>query len=122
MALKKSNKDPRFTNCVNVQEKIDVVEREMKEVCAEILRLEERRSQLRNEVASLRLYPFKPGDIVMCLVASGRHREEKKCVIEVEDGLVYVRPFKNGTEELSGRHFSVLPVSGSNYTSVFKKV
>lgn len=121
MGLKKSDKCKLYEGCINPQEKIDVLEKKIGEVCLEISHLESKKKELRNELAAVRILPFKPGDKVMCEVTSGRRREAKKCVIEIEDGIVYVRPFLKDTDELSGRHFSVIAPNG-NYSTVFKKV
>lgn len=122
MALKKKERTTPINNVGEEREAhIERLKKELNNLYKEGQKIDQQKVEIRNQIASLRILPFKQGDIVMCVIASGRRREEKKCVIEIEDGCVFVRPFKNGTEELSGRHFSV-SVIGNDYTSVFKKV
>lgn len=73
------------------------------------------------EMAEIRLAPFKVGQDVMCEVSSGRTRKVQKCKIEIENGSVYVRPYKNDGE-LSNRHFNFTPVGDKTYADYFKEV
>lgn len=123
MALKKSTKTSPIHNAQEEREtRIAQLRKELSDLTMEADRIDREKVKVRNHIAAIQLFPFKAGDIVLCEITSGRRREEKKCVIEVEDGIVYVRPYKNGTEELSGRHFSVTLIAGQSYTTVFKKV
>lgn len=90
------------------------------EIAEEIARLHDEQIQCKNEMAEIRMSPFKIGDDVMCEVSAGRTRKLQKCVIEVEEGIIYVRPYKSDGE-LSNRHFMIFPVNG-NYSDYFKKV
>ena len=91
------------------------------EITEEITRLHDEQTKCRNEMAEIRMSPFKIGDDVMCEVSAGRTKKLQKCVIEVEDGIIYVRPYKNDGE-LSNRNFVILPAFGKTYADYFKKV
>lgn len=122
MALKKKERTTPINNVGEEREaRIERLRKELDNLYKEGQKIDQQKVDVRNQIAALRILPFKSGDTVLCSITSGRRREEKKCVIEIEDGCVYVRPFKNGTEELSGRHFSV-SVIGNDYSIVFKKV
>lgn len=104
-----------------VQEKFVSLMNRVSEIDTEIYKLQEEKIQCQTEMAEIKLAPFKVGDEVLCEVSSGRTKKEQKCVIEVEDGIIYVRPYKSDGE-LSGRHFSVTPLGDKTYSDFFKKV
>lgn len=89
------------------------------EIDAEVFKLTEEKTKCQTEMAEIKIKPFKIGDEVLCEVSAGRSKKVQKCVIEIEDGLIYVRPYKNDGE-LSGRHFNVPPEV--DYQTFFKKV
>lgn len=79
--------------------------------------------QIRNlkaEQTALRLLPYKIGDKVWCNIQQGKTKKETICVIEIDDGVVYVRPYKKDGQ-LSDRRFSVWEF-GSTYAEQFRKV
>ena len=53
-------------------------------------------------------------------IPSGRSTKEQKCLLECENGTLYLRPV-NKDGELSGRHFSCTPVN-KEYSEVLKRV
>ena len=89
------------------------------EIDAEVFNMQEEKIKCQTEIAEIKIMPFKVGDEVMCEVPAGRTKKVQKCIIEVEDGMIYVRPYKNDGE-LSNRHFNVLPEV--DYQKFFKKV
>lgn len=89
------------------------------EIDAEVFKLREEKVKCQTKMAEIKIMPFKVGDEVMCEVSAGRTKKVQKCVIEVEDGMIYVRPYKNDGE-LSNRHFNVPPEV--DYQKFFKKV
>ena len=89
------------------------------EIDAEVFKLQEEKIKCQTEMAEIKIKPFKVGDEVMCEVSAGRTKKVQKCVIEVEDGMIYVRPYKNDGE-LSNRHFNIPPEV--DYQKFFKKV
>lgn len=89
------------------------------EIDAEVFKLQEEKIQCQTEMVEIKIKPFKVGDEVMCEVSAGRSKKVQKCVIEVEDGQLFVRPYKNDGE-LSNRHFYVSPEV--DYATFFKKV
>lgn len=89
------------------------------EIDAEVFKLQEEKIKCQTEIAEIKIMPFKVGDEVMCEVSAGRTKKVQKCIIEVEDGMIYVRPYKNDGE-LSNRHFNVPPEV--DYQKFFKKV
>ena len=89
------------------------------EIDSQVFKLQEEKIKCQTEMAEIKIKPFKVGDEVLCEVSSGRTKKEQKCVIEVENGIIYVRPYKN-YGELSNRHFNVPPEV--DYQKFFKKV
>lgn len=89
------------------------------EIDAEVFKLQEEKIKCQTEMAEIKIKPFKVGDEVMCEVSAGRTKKVQKCVIEVEDGLLYVRPFKNDGS-LSDRHFKKVSAE-TDYQTYFKK-
>lgn len=88
---------------------------------ADIIRLQEQKIVLQKELLEIDIKPFKIGDYALVKIPSGRNVKEQKCLLECESGILYVRPIKeNG--ELSGRHFSVVPVAGHKYSEYLKEV
>ena len=70
------------------------------EIDAEVFKLQEEKIKCQTEMAEIKIKPFKVGDEVMCEVSAGRTKKVQKCVIEVEDGMIYVRPYKLTREVL----------------------
>ena len=116
MALKKANK----SNSKNVGRK-EEIKNLLKEVEVKISNLNAERTALQEEALSIDIAPFKIGDYALAEVSSGRSKKWQKCLLECESGYLYVRPVKEDGE-LSGRHFSLIPVSGHKYSEYLKEV
>ncbi len=104
-----------------VQERFLSLMNKVTDIDAEIYKLQLEKVKCQTEMAEIKLAPFSIGDEVMCEVSAGRTRKVQKCVIEVEEGIIYVRPYKNDGE-LSNRHFSITPIGDKTYADYFKKV
>ena len=78
-------------------------------------------SSLQSEKLSLEIAPFKVGDYCMAEVRAGKFLKVRKCLIENERGILYLRPVNNNGE-LSGRHFSLTPIPGKTYSDYLKPV
>ena len=102
-------------------------EKRIYELRATISRLDIEISTLRREKAfkeiellELEIKPFKIGGYALVEVPCGKTKKWQKCLLEHEHGVLYARPVKeNG--ELSGRHFSIIPVT-KPYSEVLKEV
>lgn len=82
--------------------------------------LEGQKKAVKDKILSLEIAPFKIGDYVIATVPSGRTAKEQKCLLECEQGILYLRPVtKSG--ELSGRRFSFTPIKQS-YQEYLKPV
>ncbi len=57
----------------------------------------------------------------MAEVRAGKFLKVRKCLIENERGILYLRPVNNNGE-LSGRHFSLTPIPGKSYSDYLKPV
>lgn len=75
---------------------------------------------LKEEQTALRLLPFKVGDKVWCNVQQGKNKKETICVIEIDNNIVYARPYKKDGQ-LSDRRFSVWEINGT-FAEQFRKV
>lgn len=91
------------------------------EIDEEIEKLRCEKEQAQKEMLEIRIAPYKVGDYVMCELTSGRSRKWQKCLIEIENGCLYLRPIKNDGE-LSNRHFSFAPVPPKTFFDYFKEV
>ncbi len=87
----------------------------------DIARLRQQETFLSAQLLNLRISPFKVGDYCMAEVNAGKTKKVQKCLLENEGGTLYLRPVKNDGE-LSGRHFSLVPVSGKTYSDYLKPV
>lgn len=83
--------------------------------------LESKREELEKDLLELRIKPFKVGDYCMAEVRAGKFLKVRKCLIENERGILYLRPVNNNGE-LSGRHFSLTPVGDKTYADFLKEV
>ena len=83
--------------------------------------LESKRKDLEKDLLELRIKPFKVGEYVIAEVNSGRTKKEQTCLLECENGCLYLRPLKPDGE-LSGRHFSLFPVPGKTYSDYLRKL
>lgn len=93
---------PNEEQIVALKKEIDTMEFQMHLLREEI-------TAKRNEVLSLQIAPFKIGDYVLAVVSSGRTPKEQKCLLECDNGTLYLRPVtKYG--KLSGRRFSYYPI------------
>lgn len=88
---------------------------------ADISRLYAQKKALEKDLLELEIAPFKIGDYALVKVPSGKSHKEQKCLLECgEYGTLYVRPVK-ADGELSGRHFSLIPIN-KNYSDYLKEV
>lgn len=87
---------------------------------ADIEKLQAKKMMLQKDLLELKIKPFKIGDYAIASIPSGRSTKEQKCLLECENGILYLRPVKPDGE-LSGRHFSCTVVN-KPYTEVLKKV
>lgn len=94
---------------------------DIRSIEAEIDRLQAKKVELEKDLLSLHIEPFKIGDYALVKVPSGKSVKEQKCLLEHEHGILYVRPIKSDGE-LSGRHFSLVPVAGHKYSEYLKEV
>ena len=111
MALKKKS---------NSNSKIEALRKEIMAKNKELLSLKSEISKLEEELLSLEIQPFKLGDYAYAELQIGRTKKECKCLLECENGILYLRPLNNNGE-LSGRHFSFIPI-GKPYSSMLRKV
>jgi hypothetical protein len=79
------------------------------------------KTELQKELLEIKIKPFKIGDYCMAEVQAGKFRKVRKCLIENERGILYLRPVNNNGE-LSGRHFSLTPIPGKSYSDYLKSV
>lgn len=92
-------------------------------LCDEINRKCVEMKKLLVEYANSLISPCKIGEYVSAEVPSGKSKKWTKCLLELNmnsdtTASVYVRPIKNDGE-LSGRHFEVLFISGTSYSSLY---
>ena len=71
------------------------------------------KTELQKELLEIKIKPFKVGDYCMAEVRAGKFLKVRKCLIENERGILYLRPVNNNGE-LSGRHFSLTPFPGKH--------
>jgi len=115
MALKKKKPvTPQEENIV-----LEIMSR-ITDIDSEVYKLSLEKTELQKELLEIKIKPFKVGDYCMAEVSAGKTRKVQKCLIENEDGTLYLRPVKNDGE-LSGRHFSLVPV-GKPYSDYLKPV
>ena len=111
MVLKKKTPvNGELTEKDSLKNKLSLLREQRNNISSEI-------KSIKNRLAEIDLAPFKVGDVVMCEVSAGRTKKVQKCLVEIDDGVVYVRPYKNDGE-LSNRHFAVW----GKYTEAFEKV
>lgn len=85
-----------------------------------IIKLQEQKKNLQEEMLSIEIAPFKIGGYALAEVCSGRRKKEQKCLLECEEGILFLRPIKPDGE-LSGRHFILTPTDG-DYSKFLKEV
>lgn len=116
MALKKATKVTKS----NDEEKFLQLMSEVTDLDKQIFALQQRKEQVQNEMLEIKIKPFKVGQIVLAEIPSGRSKKWQPCLIECENGTLYLRPKKeNG---YSQRHFSLTPVGGKTYADFLKEV
>ena len=113
MALKKAVNPKTEDKFLKLMSRITDIDQKIHE-------LQEEKSAIRKEMLEIKIAPFKIGDYAMADIPSGRGVKNQKCLLECEDGFLYLRPV-NKDGQLSGRHFSCCPVTKS-YSEVLKKV
>ena len=102
------------------QKKVMELLNKCSEIDTQIFQLHQKKIKLQEEILEIKIAPFKIGDYAYADIPSGRSVKNQKCLLECENGTLYLRPVtKNG--ELSGRHFSCTPITKS-YSEVLKKV
>lgn len=112
MALKKTKIDNR----------VSALMAEISQINGEITDLNIRKVELEKELLNELIKPFKIGGYALVQVPCGKTTKEQKCLLECgEWGTLYARPVK-ADGELSGRHFSIIPVAGHNYLEYLKEV
>lgn len=92
--------------------RLDEIEIRIKRIDQDIFVLNQEKESLVKEMVNIKLSPFKIGDYVLEEVSSGKGKKECKCLLEYDNGMVYVRPVKDDGE-LSGRHFYLSPMKYS---------
>lgn len=101
-------------------ERLNEIEFEIKKIDDEIDGLNTRRKVLQEEALNIHIAPFKVGEYAIVEVPVGRAKKEKKCLLECEGRLLYVRPV-NEDGSLSGRHFLIFPHGERTYADLLKK-
>lgn len=117
MALKKAKKVASPKD----EEKFLQLMSEVTDLDKQIFALQQRKEQVQNEMLEIKIKPFKVGQIVLAEIPSGRSKKWQKCLIECENGTLYLRPVKSDGE-MSGRHFSLTPVGDKTYADFLKEV
>lgn len=97
---------------------------ELMSKCADIdqniFQLQQEKIEAQREMLEIKINPFKIGQIVLAEIPSGRSKKWQKCLLECENGILYLRPKKeNG---YSQRHFSLTPVGDKTYSDYLKEV
>ena len=112
MALKKTKIDNR----------VSALMAEISQINGEITDLNIRKVELEKELLNELIKPFEIGGYALVEIPCGKSKKEQKCLLECgEWGTLYVRPVK-ADGELSGRHFSIIPVAGHSYLEYLKEV
>lgn len=102
------------------QEKVMELLNKCSEIDTQIFQLQQEKIKLQEEILEIKIAPFKIGDYAYADIPSGRSVKNQKCLLECENGTLYLRPVtKNG--ELSGRHFSCVSIT-KPYSELLKKV
>lgn len=70
----------------------------------QIANLKQQRANLQKEILNLEIEPFRIGGYCMAEVKIGRSKKNRKCLIEADDGFLYLRPIKKDGE-LSEQRF-----------------
>lgn len=114
MALKKANKTNDEVLKKQLKNDIEDIKEQIRDLQDELLDKEA-------ELLELDIKPFKIGGYALVNIPSGRTTKEQKCLLECVGDTLYARPVKEDGE-LSGRHFSIIPVSGHKYSEYLKEV
>ena len=104
------------------ENKVSELLKVISEIDEMIYNLKEEKEGLYNDLLNIKLAPFKLGDTALVEIPSGRSKKWQKCLLESEDGILYVRPYKaDGC--LSSRHFILYPSPFTNsYEELLKEV
>ena len=113
MALKKVSKQNN--------NRAEEIKQRQKEISDLVANLKAEYKELNEELLSIQIAPFKLGGYALAEISSGRSKKWQKCLLECENGSLYVRPVKDNGE-LSGRHFSIFPWNGKTYADYLKEV
>ena len=85
-----------------------------------IFQLRQEKIEVQKEMLEIKIAPFKIGDYALAEVQIGRSKKWQKCLLECENGILYLRPKKDNG--YSQRHFSLTPVGGKTYADLLKEV
>ena len=85
-----------------------------------IFQLQQEKIDIQKEMLEIKIAPFKIGQIVLAEIPSGRSKKWQKCLLECENGILYLRPKKDNG--YSQRHFSLTPVGCKTYVYLLKEV
>ena len=113
MALKKAVKSKTEDRFLELMSKCTDIDQK-------IFQLQQEKIEVQKEMLEIKIAPFKIGDYALASIPSGRSTKEQKCLLECENGILYLRPV-NKDGELSGRHFSCIPLN-KEYSEVLKRV
>lgn len=102
-------------------DRVSEIHRRQKEICGQIKELNSEYRILEEELLSIQIAPFKLGGYALAEISSGRSKKWQKCLLECENGFLYVRPIKEDGV-LSGRHFSIIPCGDQTYSEFLKEV
>ncbi len=103
------------------QKKVMELLNKCSEIDTQIFQLHQKKIKLQEEILEIKIAPFKIGDYAYADIPSGRSVKNQKCLLECENGCLYLRPLKPDGE-LSGRHFSLFPVPGKTYSDYLRKL
>ena len=114
MALKKASKPNNEVLKKQLRNDIADIKEQIRDLKDE---LQDKERELLNE----EIKPFKIGNYALAEISSGRSKKWQKCLLECENSTLYVRPIKEDGE-LSGRHFSIIPLGDQTYSDFLKEV
>lgn len=103
-----------------VEDKINILKEGIIQIDLEMELLRKDKIAKQEELLSLQIAPFEIGGYALAVVPCGKTAKEKKCLLECDNGTLYLRPVtKDG--ELSGRRFSYVPIK-QTYQEYLKPV
>ena len=79
------------------QKKVMELLNKCSEIDTQIFQLHQKKIKLQEEILEIKIAPFKIGDYAYADIPSGRSVKNQKCLLECENGTLYLRPVtKNG--------------------------